>query len=314
MLRKLFIITSSLVALWPASSQATEGSLGRPITGQQISSDMGIVPPEPGWAVAISSINYNGDIAGSRPVPIGGQLSAGIEPSVSYNLVNLTRIWDTGPGSWNFASAFGVPVEFLKVKSNGSIGNANFGQSDTTNGIGDILFTPIIAGKHFSKQDHLTLSLSIYAPTASYSSNNLANLGLNNWTFMPTIAYTHLYANGGEFTTMGMLQFYTRNSATDYTNAPLLVAESMWTTRVATGTNLGVVGGVIYQLGDDKGPTADRLNGFQGQSVGLGPIITWSGKFGNLPGSLSARWVTDVEAKNRPKGNSLGLSLSLLFL
>ncbi|MQR01003.1 SphA family protein [Glaciimonas soli] len=314
MLRKLLVITSSLVALWPASSQATEYALGRPITAEQISSDMGIVPPEPGWGVSISSINYNGDIGGSRQVPLGGKISSGIDASVSYNMANFTHIWDTGTGSWNFASAFGAPLEFVKIKASVATDNSGFGVSDSTSGIGDILLTPIIAGKHFSKTDHMSLSLSIFAPSASYSASNLANLGQNNWTFMPTIAYTHLYSDGGEFTAMGMLQLYTRNHATDYTNAPLLVTEAMWTTRVATGTNLGVVGGVIYQLGDDKGPIADRLNGFQGQAVGLGPIITWSGKFGGTPASLSARWVTDVEARNRPKGNSLGLSVSLLFL
>lgn len=92
------------------------------------------------------------------------------------------------------------------------------------------------------------------------------------------------------------------------------MTEALWTKRVAKGTNLGVVGGVIYQLSDDKGPTADRLNGFKGSAVGLGPIVSWSGEIGGAQASLSARWVFDVHAKNRPKGNSLGLNMSFLFM
>lgn len=314
MLRRVLIISSSLAAMWPAISHATEGAMGRPITGEQISSNMGIVPPEPGWAVSITSINYNGNIGGSKQVPIGGKVTAGIEPTASYNIANVTRIWDTGPGSWNFASAIGIPLQYIKVKANVTVGNLSSDQSQSTTGIADLLFTPIIAGKHFSKTDHLSLSLPIYAPSASYDPTKLANDGQHTWTFMPTIAYTHLYSEGSEFSTMGMLQFYTKNTDTNYTNAPLFVSEVLWTKRVATGTNVGIVGGVVYQLGDDKGATADRLDGFRGSNVGLGPIITWSGKFGGTPASLSARWVHDVEAKNRPKGDSLGLSISFLFL
>jgi hypothetical protein len=287
--------------------------MGRPITAQQISPNAGIVPPTPGWAVSVSSIYFDGDLSGSRPVPIAGEVSAGIKVKASYTMTNLTRIWDTGTGQWNFASAIGVPLQYIKARTSFQAGSISTSNSDSTTGIADVLITPIIAGFHFSKTDHLSLSLPIYAPSASYDSKKLANDGQNTWTFMPTIAYTHLGADGSEFTAMGMVQFYTRNDDTDYRNAPLLVSEALWTGRVAKDTNLGVVGGLIYQLSDDKGPTADRLNGFQGNSVGLGPILSWSGKIGGVPGSLSARAVWDVDTKNRPKGYSVGVGMSLLF-
>ncbi len=314
MLRKTLVAAATLASIWPLCSHATEGALGRPITAQQITSNAGIVPPEPGWAVSVTSINYQGDIGASRQVPLAGQVSAGIDASTSYNLANLTRIWDTGAGSWNFASSIAMPLQYVKVDASLTAGPLSGGRSQSDTGISDLLITPIIAGFHFSKTEHMSLSLPIYVPSADYDPNRLANLGQNTWTFMPTIAYTQIAADGGEFTAMGMLQFYTRNKDTDYRNGALLVSEAMWTTRVAKDTNLGVVGGLIYQLADDTGPTADRLNGFKGHAIGLGPVLTWSGKIGNSPGSLSARWVTDVETKNRPKGNSIGLSMSLLFM
>lgn len=311
---KTLIAAGTLACVLPLCSHATEGALGRPITAQQISSNAGIVPPEPGWAVSVTSINYKGDIGASRQVPLAGQVSAGIDASTSYNLANLTRIWDTGSGSWNFASSVAVPLQYLKVKASVAVGPLSTETSQSETGISDLLITPIIAGKHFSKTEHMSLSLPIYVPSADYDSNRLANLGQNMWTFMPTIAYTKLSPEGGEFTAMGMLQLYTKNKDTDYRNGAILVTEALWTTRIAKDTNLGIVGGLIYQLADDKGPTADRLDGFKGHAIGLGPVITWSGKIGNSPGSLSARWVSDVDTKNRPKGNSFGLSMSLLFM
>lgn len=314
MLRKYLMIAGSLTVLLPCAVHATEGTMGRPITAQQISSNAGIVPPEPGWAISVQSIYFDGDIGASKQVPVAGEVAAGINSKASYTIANVTRIWDTGPGNWNFASAIGIPLQYVKVRTSLQAGSMASGSSDSTTGIADILVTPIIAGFHFSKTEHMSLSLPIYAPSASYDSKKLANDGQNTWTFMPSIAYTRLGTDGSEFTTMGMLQFYTKNKDTNYRNAPLLISEALWTARVAKDTNLGVVGGLIYQLGDDKGPTADRLNGFRGHAVGLGPIMNWSGKIGGHPGSFSARAVWDVEAKNRPKGYSIGVSLNMLFM
>uniref|UniRef100_UPI0030D75BEE hypothetical protein n=1 Tax=Pseudomonas sp. EA_5y_Pfl2_R50 TaxID=3088691 RepID=UPI0030D75BEE len=43
---------------------AAEGGVGRPITGQQVFSNAGIVPPEPGWVMSLSSIWYDASAVG----------------------------------------------------------------------------------------------------------------------------------------------------------------------------------------------------------------------------------------------------------
>lgn len=125
--------------------------------------------------MSVTSIGFNGDISSSRDVPIARQISAGIEPTASYNIANVTRIWDTHTGSWNFASAVGVPLQYVKVKASFGVGDKVSQRSESTTGLADLLFTPIIAGKHFSETDHLSLSLPIYAPSGSYDSTKLAN-------------------------------------------------------------------------------------------------------------------------------------------
>ncbi|MDM0011314.1 transporter [Variovorax sp. J22P168] len=302
------------IALLPLAAAATEGGMGRPITAQQVYSDAGVVPPTPGLVLAVSSIYFSGDLSGSRLVSVGRTLSAGLDVSASYNIANLTYIWNTGPGRWNFASAIGLPVQYTKAEIDVGGLYRGVSRSDSNTHFADVLVNPIVAGYHFSETEHIAFSLPFYAPTGSYDPDRLANAGQNTWTFSPTIAYTKLFAGGGQFTTLGAVDFYTRNDDTDYKNGAVFRIDAMWTTAVAPQWQLGVVGGWIEQLQNDKGPTADKLNGFKGRAVGLGPILTWSGKIGSQPAAFSARWVHDVEAKNRPKGDGVSVSLTLPFL
>ena len=313
---KRFVGRTLWSALMLASfgAAATEGGIGRPITAQQVYSDAGIVPPTPGFALSLASIYFSGDLDGSRQVSLGRTLGVGLDATAIYNIANLTYVWNTGPGRWNFASAIGLPVQYTKAEIGISGPLRGISVSDSNTHFADMLFNPLIAGYHISETEHLALSVPFYAPTGSYDPDRLANAGQNTWTFSPTIAYTHLLKGGGEFTAMAAFDFYTRNDDTDYKNGAVFRVDAMWTTTIAAQWHLGVVGGWIEQIEDDTGPTADKLNGFKGRAIGLGPIVTWSGKIGNQPAAFSARWVYDVEAKNRPKGNGVSVNLTLPFM
>lgn len=293
-------------------AHATEGGGGRSITGQQVSSAAGIVPPEPGWIVTLESINFDGDIKGDKEVPVLGTTSLGMKARLSFNMTNVTYVWNTGPGRWNFASAVGLPFQVTDINFNLTTPRHDLGTGDNSTEFADMLFTPIVAGYHFSKTEHIAFSLPIFAPTGNYDKNRLANAGQNVWTFMPSMGYTKLGADW-EFSALTAFEFYTRNDATDYHSGDIFRLDALWTTHIATGWQAGVVGGWIQQFTDDTGPTADRLDGFRGHSLGLGPIANWSGKLGSTPSTFSARWVYDVDAKNRLKGNGIAFSLNLML-
>jgi len=310
-------LRSSLALCLLAASpllHAAEGGVGRPITGQQIYSNAGIIPPEPGWVMSLTSIYYDGELKGSGQVPIIGDLSSGLKMKVSYTMGNFTRVWDTGKGRWNYASAIGVPVQYTDIQASltGPRGRT-VGTQDSGTQFADLLVTPIAAGYHINERDHIALSLPIYVPTGAYNDNRLANPGQNNYTFMPTIAFTHLDGKGGEFSLMGALEFYTRNDAGDYRNGDILRLDGLWTHGFGSGWNAGLVVGYIQQISDDQGPTADRLNGYRGRSVGAGPTLGWSGKFADAQANISARWIPEFDTKNRPEGNGVSVNLTLAF-
>lgn len=291
------------------AANATENGLGRPVTGMQISPYAGIVPPTSDWIFSITSIYYEGSLGKTKEIAVGHTVTAGLDYHLSYNIVNAVKTWGITAGGWNFASSFGLPVQYSKASSfNGRI------PDDTGTQFADIFFTPVVAGYHLTPTDHIALSVQMYAPTGAYNANRLANPGQNVWTFTPTVAYTRLFpAQEIELSANYGVEFFTVNPATQYHNAPLSVLDLLAMKRFKSGWGVGVIGGWIAQLGSDTGGLANLTGGPSGHSLGVGPIVTWSGKLSNTPVSASLRWVNEFDVTNRPKGNAVGLTLSASF-
>jgi hypothetical protein len=176
----------------PFAANGTEGALGRPISGTSVTTDAGIVPPTPGLFVNLAEIYYDGSISASRPVPIGDKATLGLDAKISFTLATLVKVWDTGPGPWNFASSVTLPYAWTSASAALGVGNHTASVKQDATGFFDLTFTPIIAGYHFSQTDHIALSVNIWAPTGEYNPNNIANVSLNTWTVIPTVAYTKL--------------------------------------------------------------------------------------------------------------------------
>ncbi len=292
-----------------SNASATENGLGRPVTGMQISPYAGIVPPTSEWIFSITSIYYEGSLGNTKQIPVGHTVTVGLNYQLSYNIVNAIKTWGITAGGWNFASSFGLPVQYSNASSfHGRI------PDDTGTQFADIFFTPVVAGYHITPTDHIALSVQMYAPTGAYNPNRLANAGQNVWTFTPTIAYTKLFpAHEIELSANYGVEFFTSNPATQYHNAPLSVLDLLAMKRFTNGWGVGVIGGWIAQLGSDTGGLANLTGGPSGHSLGVGPIVTWSGKLSKTPVSASLRWVNEFDVSNRPKGNAVGLTVSATF-
>jgi hypothetical protein len=303
------IAASAFGFIYAQPASATEGGIGRPITGQQVMPYSGIVPPTSDWILSFTTIYYEGSLGASKTIPIAGTVTAGLNYQVLYNLVNAVKTWGITAGGWNFASSFGVPFQYTNASSfHGLL------PDDHATQFADIFFTPVIAGYHLTKTDHVALSVQIYAPTGAYSTSRLANAGQNTWTFTPTIGYTHLIPSQDiELSVNYGVEFYTPNSQTEYHNAPISVLDVLALKRFKSGWGVGLVGGWIQQLGNDTGGVAELTGGASGYSVGLGPMVTWSGKLSKTPVSATLRWVNEFAVSRRPRGNAVQLSVSATF-
>lgn len=306
--------TLALVATRPA--HAVEGGLGRSITGMQITSYVGVIPPEPGMQWSLSYVHYDGKIRGSRPAPIAGQVSLGLEADVSLTAATGIFVWPTGPGKWNFASMLTVPYIDADITASlqGPLGNQVRTQDSASN-LFDVYFAPVIAGYHIDQVQHLSFGLYVYAPTAKYTPGKLANPGLNVWTVSPAVGYTHLFQKGTlEFSVLGGMDWYSRNDDTDYKNGLVLRADALLVKRTASGWGFGAAGGWLQQVQDDDGDVADRLGGFKGRSFGLGPTLTYGKKWsGGEHVDVSVRYLSEFSVRNRFEGDPWSVTISAGF-
>lgn len=293
---------------------ATEGGIGRPITAMQVQPLNGLLPTSEGGVLTLSSIYYNGEFDRSKEVPIIGTLKGGIDYDISYNLLNAIFVWNTNE-KWSLATTVGIPVQYTKIKT--SLNNFETEQSSTH--FGDVVFSPLSVNYHLNPIMHALFGVSIYAPTGSYDADNLSNAGQNTWTFVPNIAFTTILPKmNAEITTNLAYEFYTKNDKTNYSNGDIFRLDVLGLKRFGElggdGFGAGAVFGWVEQTTDDEGALADRLNGFKGRSLGVGPILTYDKKLSKTSGiSASFRGVHEFDVKNRPEGEAYQLSINYQY-
>ena len=308
----LMLVGLTVLAFSVTRAFAVEGGLGRPISGMSIAPYAGVIPPEPGLAVATGETYYEGSIGASRTVPIAGLLVANVDMKASFTPIALFYIWPTPTKEWNLASAVSFPLAWLEVTANLS-GPLPVRKTESTFGLFDLAFTPIVASYHFSQTDHLAFSFTFWAPTGSFEKGRLVNLSQNTWTFIPGVAYTKILPEDNiELTGIWQMEFDTEDHATHYQNGILSDLEVLAIKRFKNGLGIGFVESWIQQVNDDGGAPA-ALNGFAGRAFGIGPIVTYSMKLGKSHLDFSARWIHDFGVSNRVAGDGFNFSASLKF-
>ena len=87
-------VAASFAMAKPA--HAVEGALGRTITGTNITSYAGVVPPTPGFTMGMGYVHYSGDIGADRQVPVNNLLTLGLD--ATFDMFSLTGVyvWDAG--------------------------------------------------------------------------------------------------------------------------------------------------------------------------------------------------------------------------
>src|ERR1700743_1887217 len=87
----LMLAIASLGMGMVATGNATEGGVGRPLTGMQVTPYAGVVPPTDDWIFSLSTIYYEGSLGKSKEIPIAGTVSAGLNYHVAYTMLNAVK-------------------------------------------------------------------------------------------------------------------------------------------------------------------------------------------------------------------------------
>jgi len=177
-------------------------------------------------------------------------------------------------------------------------------------GVGDLVVTPISLGWHLS-QFHIMAFGNLYAPVGSYNSDRRLNTGLNRWALEPNLAVTWLQPKYGQEVSLSL--GYTvnfENPATQYRTGNEFHLEYYLGQHLPMGFALGLAGYIYQQVTADTGSGA-ALGAFHGQTIALGPCLTFNGKIAGHDIGLNARYYNELKVVNRFNGQAFFLTLSL---
>ena len=293
------------VAPWAV---ATENGFGRYIPGVFAGPASEIVPPVPGFYWQHSTFYYTASTQKNLKIPLGRSISTELE--TDFFSTSFTGVWvpEWTPGkNFNVALGLTLPVQYLRVK--GNLGR--FSETDHSGGLGDILITPAIGwheGPHLA-----SLNLGIYLPTGPYDANALANIGMNYWTFTPSLAYAYINPEAHiDFSFVGGVDINTWNNSTEYRSGAMAHADATLLWTFDNGLGIGAFGGILYQISDDQGALAEELDGFKGRSFAIGPMIKYTGE-SQHDITATFNWAPEFGVKNRLEGNAWYLNLTARF-
>jgi hypothetical protein len=276
----------------------------------------GTVPTKPGWAFGNFFMDYdNGTFSGSQGLPYGDEVALDVTANMSAEVPLAMYTYPMDFLGGNLASAVAVPFVWLNVKANVTIGPHTGKQEQSTSGLGDIQLMPIMAG--WTNGDcKFDFIMNIYAPTGDYDKTQLANTGLGYWTFTPMVAFSWLsHKIGTEFTIFTGLDFNTENTDANYQSGDIFHVDSTLAQHLPLLGGIAGAGATAFylkQITGDSGSGA-KLGGFEAESYGVGPTISYIHKVGSHDLVFDASWLPQLHAENTTKGNFFWAKLSLAF-
>jgi hypothetical protein len=177
-------------------------------------------------------------------------------------------------------------------------------------GVSDLVVTPVNLGWHLG-QFHIMAFGNVYAPVGSYNPNRRLNTGLNRWAMEPNAAVTWLHPKYGQEVSLSLgYTMNLQNPATRYTTGQEFHLEYFLGQHLPKGFVVGLAGYIYNQMTADTGSGA-TLGAFHGQTIALGPCLSFSSKIAGHTFDLNARYYNELKVKNRFDGQSFFLTLSL---
>jgi hypothetical protein len=274
-----------------------------------------ITPNKPGFALGTGYLFYSGSVGTGATLPFGGLLAANIKADVSLADLSLTYTFRPTILAAHYTVSLSIPYVWVDVEAKVSlnprlfpsiIGNRTKTVSDGANGISDIFFVPFALNWTFGDLQ-VNPQFFVVAPTGDYQKGLLANVGKNHWTFDWLLGLSYLsHKTGTEFTMFGGFAVSTQDPATHYRSGDVfhLEATLQQYLPLSKQTLIGVGANAFYyqQVTGDSGSGA-ILGGLEGTDIGVGPVVTLIHKAEKYNFSVQAKWLPEIDTKNRLNGN-----------
>ena len=308
----LAIFLSLAALLSPSFGRAEEGSSGHYVPGAT-ADYVDMLPGEPGWAYANFPLYYHGSASAGRTLEFGGVVTANASSTIwgDTSLLLYETPWKIAGGE--YATAIAIPYLSVDVKGTVGIGPLAKRTTSSANGIGDIeVFPAMLVWKEGDLK--YGTSFGIYAPTGGYTVGKLANTSKNFWTFEPGINFSYLSTTSGiEFTGFAAFDINTNNDATAYQSGPVFRLDTTVAQHLPLAGGIAGIGANFFyyqQIGGDSGAGA-VLGGFEGRTVGIGPVLSYAYPLGKAKLVAEAKWLPELDVSNRLKGDIAWIKLGI---
>lgn len=316
-LRSTFMLLV-MIGLWSlaiiSSLNAEEGGTGHYVPGG-LATLIDLPPTQPGWIVQPLFLHYEGEASRSRAFPIAGVITAGLEAKSDVLALGALYTFERKVlGAYYTVGAY-LPFLSLEVSADLDTARGSRARTDRTSGVSDITLIPAMLAWKSGSWQYSALA-SVYAPTGRYEVGQLANLGLNYWTFDPAIGVTYNNEKSGfTFSVLSGITINTENEDTSYKSGSVLHIEASVQQHFKHGDGFFGIGanGFIYeQITDDSGAGA-VLGAFRSCTAGIGPVVSYIRPIGKTTLVLEARWLPEFYTKRRLEGDNIWLKAALDF-
>ena len=197
------------------------------------------------------------------------------------------------------------------IESDIRVGGLTADFNDDHAGLGDTTLSAILYWNH--EKFHFSLNNYIVTPTGDYDADDLANTGMNYWTYEVDVAATYFNEEKGQdYSVVVGYGYNTENDDTDYQSGDEIHLDFVLNQFFTESFAIGVNGYYYKQIGADSGDGA-RLGNFKGEGAGIGPAIYYIKKISGKDVYFIAKWVHDYHAENRVKGDYVYASFAMSF-
>ena len=301
-------ISVSLLSISAASAQAAEGGYSNYVPGTYGDFAAAVEPPSK-FTIRNDIYYYQAD--GGRSVR-SGLLEADAELEFVMDFLTLLYKPDVEILGAHYAFGVFIPIVYADIDTGVSLGNLQVRRQDDVFGLGDLTLIPgVLFWNHGNF--HFTLSEYIVTPTGKYDTDDLANTGLNYWTFDTDVAGTYLNTETGQDYSINIgYNYNTENSDTDYQTGQELHIDYMINQFLSESWAIGVHGFYLKQLTGDSGDGA-ILGDFKAEAAGVGPAVLWSTKSLGREVTFIAKWLHEYHAERRIEGDHVFVSFAMGF-
>ena len=285
---------------------AEEGGSGHYLPGS-MASFIDSVPLKETFLMRANIIYYNGSVGATMPLPIGGQTTLGAD-ATSWGL-GLTILWrpplDLGE-RWSYAMSATIPYLFVDIDIDATSTPGSLKRSGDTDGLGDIVLMPLMLNYNVDPDFNVNFRVGAYAPTGNYEVGRLANTGKNFWTIEPVLGLMYFrQKNGIEASAFVGADFNTENKDTDYKSGTQFHVDGTLALHFPWLGGLSGAGVSAYYYKQVTGDSGDGaiLGDFEGKTVGVGPVVSYTKKIGGHDTVFELKWLNEVDTENRLEGD-----------